>query len=82
MMLQVHLDIGKLENPKTSDPTVPLPIKVNSCFDKLEININPSLLAIMISHLEQREKPESMEEDTKFDRWIHGQVYQSEYNMI
>ena len=56
---------------------------VNACFDKLEISINPPLLETMESHLKQRERLRETEEaDTDFDRWIHGQVYRPEYNML
>jgi len=55
---------------------------VNACFDKLEISINSALLEIMKSHLEQRERLGDEGGDTEFDCWIHGQVYQPEYNML
>ena len=74
-----------LEHPGGNDPRIPAPMVVNSCFDKLEININPALLHIMQSHLMQREKPSNTDvgfDDTDFDRWIHGQVYRAEYNML
>lgn len=58
-------------------------MSVNSCFDKLEINVCHTLLNTMRSHLKQREQiGGSEEEDTDFDRWIHGQVYRSEYNTL
>jgi hypothetical protein len=81
--LQVHINVEKLERPRAGDPTLPIPMVVNSCFDKLEININPPLLHVMELHLKQHERPKDVEEwDTDFDRWIHGQVYQPEYNML
>lgn len=71
-----------LENPKPGDPTIPLPMVVNTCFDKLVINVNRTLLEIMRSHLRSREENGGGGEDTDFDRWVHGQIYQSEYNML
>jgi hypothetical protein len=56
---------------------------VNVCFDRLEFKICRTLLKIMQAHLEQREWGDGSEgEDTDFDRWIHGQVCQSEYNLM
>lgn len=77
---QVHIDIQKLEHPLPNDSNLPLPIKVQACFDKIVVNINSSLLGIMELHLRQRES--SKEEDTDFDRWIHAQIYQPEYNVL
>jgi len=82
MKFQVYINIGKLENPRPNDPKLPIPIAVNACFDKLEIRINSLLLKMMESHLTEKEYPEESEGDTDFDRWIHGQVYKPEYNMV
>lgn len=80
---QVHINIESLETPRPDDTTFPIPMVVNVCFDKLEIRINHALLSIMQSHLTQRERPDNEEEgDSEFDCWIHGQIYQPEYNML
>ena len=77
---QVHVDVQKLERPLPNDSSLPLPIQVQACFDKIVIDINPPLLGLMESHLKQRESFD--EEDTDFDRWIHAQIYQPEYNTL
>lgn len=69
-----------LENPRLGDPTVPAPLAVSACFDKLEIKVNRALLESMKSHLKTRESAENNGEDTEFDRWVHSQIYLSEYN--
>lgn len=86
IQFQVHINIEMLEHPTDADPKIPVPMVVNSCFDKLEISVNPALLHIMQSHLVRRELKDGDagfdDRDTDFDRWIHGQVYQAEYNML
>ena len=77
---QVHIDIQKLERCLPNDTTQPLPIKVQACFDKIVVDINNPLLRLMESHLRQRENLGG--EDTYFDRWIHAQIYQPEYNTL
>ena len=79
---QVHINIQKLERPKPHDPTLPPPMVISACFDRLEISINKSLLEIMQSHLQKREESGREEVDTDFDRWIHGQTYRPEYNTL
>ena len=71
-----------LENPKPGDPTFPLPIPVSTCFDRLQVKLNRAMLELMRLHLEFREDPGKSEEDTAFDRWIHGQIYCPGYNML
>jgi hypothetical protein len=62
---------------------MPIPMSINVCFDKLEIHLNQALLGLMESHLKQRDSSGNAGEDTDFDRWIHGQIYQSaDYNMV
>jgi hypothetical protein len=58
--------------------TEPLPLVISTCFDKLEIVFNLTLLEMMESHLKSRE--DGSGEDTDFDRWLHGQIYQLDYN--
>jgi hypothetical protein len=70
-----------LENPQLGDPTIPPPLAVHTCFDKLEIRLNHALIEVMGSHLKYREDTGDGGEDTDFDRWAHGQIYQSEFNM-
>jgi hypothetical protein len=79
---KVHINIEKFEYPTSDDPTLPIPMAVNACFDRLEISINRPLLETMESHLKQRESSRETEVDTNFDCWIHGQVYRPEYNML
>jgi hypothetical protein len=59
---------------------------VNTCFDRLEIVINGALLSVMQSHLAGAPKDEQgmvdAREDTDFDRWMHGQIYQCDYNAV
>jgi len=56
-------------------------MRVNVCFNGLEISVNRALLDIMGSHLSQLDRSGHIE-DTDFDRWIHGQVYCAEYTML
>ena len=56
-----------LENHKPKDPTVPLHIAVNTCFDKLEININRTSLESLRSHLNSQRQTGDYGEDTDFD---------------
>jgi hypothetical protein len=79
---QVHINIEKLKHPKPHDPTLPPPMVISACFDRLEISINESLLGIMQSHLQKREESGREQEDSYFDRWVHGQVYRPEYNQL
>ena len=60
--------------------TDPKPIRVSTCFDGLEITVNHSLLDLMQDHLMFRGEHPSATEDTGFDRWLHGQVYTTEFN--
>ena len=53
---------------------------VHTCFDRLEIEINPALLQSMNLHLTSREM--GSDEDTDFDRWLHAQIYKLEYNAM
>lgn len=76
-----------LENPGGDPKLLQIlpPMAVNTCFNKLEVRINTALLTSMSAHLESRENSRSCEgdaEDTDFDRWVHGQICQSEYNML
>lgn len=82
LQYQVHIDVEKLERPKPRDPTLPPPMVISACFDRLEISINQSLLEIMQSHLHKREESGTEEVDTDFDCWIHGQIYRPEYNKM
>lgn len=79
---QVHINVEKLERPKRRDPTLPPPMIISACFDRLEIVINQSLLEIMQSHLQEREESDAEAVDTDFDCWIHGQIYKPEYNKM
>jgi hypothetical protein len=79
---KVHIDIRQLENQTAGDQSDPAPMSVNTCFDRLEISINQTLLRIMRSHLEGREEDGDDGEDTDFDRWVHGQIYRPHYNSI
>lgn len=71
-----------LENPREQDPKVPPPMAVNTCFDRLEVRINRALLDSMELHLVDSGEGGDNGEDTDFDRWIHGQIYQSDYNAL
>jgi|HubBroStandDraft_2_1064218.scaffolds.fasta_scaffold150375_1 hypothetical protein len=57
-------------------------MEVNTCFDRLVIGLNSALLDCMEAHLMFREDNQDGGEDTDFDRWIHGQIFQSEYNAL
>lgn len=78
---QVYVNAEKLERPKEGDPTEPIPMKVQACFDRLEICLNQPLMDLMKEHLSKREKEEYVAEDTAFDCWVHEQIYQPDYNM-
>jgi hypothetical protein len=68
------------EDPAPRVKTEPPPLAISTCFDKLEVVFNLTLLEMMESHLKSRESGSG--EDTDFDRWLHGQIYQSDYNTI
>ena len=53
---------------------------VHTCFDRLEIEINPTLLQSMNSHLTSWEM--GNDKDTDFDHWLHAQIYKLEYNTM
>jgi hypothetical protein len=54
-------------------------MKVQACFDRLEICVNQALKDLMEEHLLMREQ--NAAEDTPFDRWIHQQIYKSDYSI-
>lgn len=69
-----------IENPQLGDTTLPPALVVNTCFDGLRIKINQTLLETMGDHLMAREDHQARQEDTGFDRWLHGQILETVYN--
>jgi hypothetical protein len=63
-LLQVHLNITMIENPKDGDPKDAPPIAVQSCFDRLEITVNNLLLATMGLHLQCQEHDSNFQGDS------------------
>jgi hypothetical protein len=71
-----------IEQPDQEQAEFPPPLRVNTCFDRLGIQVNGALLKLMRDHLTIREGLENPGRDTDFDRWLHGQIYTCDYNMV
>ena len=67
-------------DPDLPTSTDPIPIRVSTCFDGLEITVNRALLDLMEKHLKDREERPEFTGDTAFDCWLHSQLYDAEFN--
>jgi hypothetical protein len=71
-----------LENLNADNSTIPPPLGIQTCFDKMEIVLNRAMLGCMQSHLKHRQDHGYGGGDTDFDRLIHGQIYHPEFNRV
>ena len=70
----------EIDDPDLPTTTDPMPIRVSTCFDGLEITVNRALLDLMEKHLKDREERPEFTQDTVFDCWLHSQLYTTEFN--
>ena len=63
--------------PTTTDP---IPIRVSTCFDALEITVDQALLNLMEKYMKDREERPEFTCDTAFDCWLHSQLYTTKFN--
>lgn len=75
------MNLSPLEaEDEDSNTTDPMPIRVSTCFDGLEITVDRALINLMEDHMTSREEQSDITQDTAFDRWLHGQLYTTEFN--
>ena len=70
----------EINDPDLLTTADPMPIRVLTCFDGLEITVNRALLDLMEKHLKDREERPEFTRDTVFDCWLHSQLYTTEFN--